>query len=67
MPNGSSQVPFFNLGGGQTLQARVSPLGSDSLKLDIGDVRFHLRVDRVGKVLGGRIPSQDVVAERLSP
>jgi hypothetical protein len=60
----SSQVAFFNLGGGQTLRARISPLGSDSLKLDIGDVRFHLRVDRDGKVLGGRIPSQNVVAER---
>lgn len=61
---GSSQVAFFNLGGGQTLRARISPLGSDSLMLDIGDVRFHLRVDRDGKVLGGRIPSQNVVVER---
>ena len=60
----SSRVPLFNLGGGQTLRARISSLGHDSLKLDIGDVRFHLRVDRDGKVLGGRIPSQDVVAER---
>ncbi|HEV8455394.1 MAG TPA: hypothetical protein VGQ24_10900 [Gemmatimonadales bacterium] len=61
---GASQLAFFNLGGGQTLRGRVSSLGSDSLKLDIGDVHFHLRVDREGRVLGGRIPSQDVVAER---
>jgi hypothetical protein len=61
---GSSQVAFFNFGGGQTLSARMSPLGNDSLKLDIGNVRFHLRVDRDGKVLGGRIPSQDVVVDR---
>jgi hypothetical protein len=61
---GSTRVAFFNLGGGQTLRARISPLGSDSLKLDIGDVRFHLRVDRDDKVLGGRIPSQDVVVDR---
>jgi hypothetical protein len=61
---GSTRVPFFNLRGGQTLRARISPLGSDSLKLDIGDVRFHLWVDRDGKVLGGRIPSQDVVVDR---
>jgi hypothetical protein len=27
-------------------------------------VEFHLRVDGSGRVLGGRIPSQDVVAER---
>jgi hypothetical protein len=59
-----SQLAFFNLGGGQTLVARISPLGADSLKLDIGDVRFHLRVDTQGRVLGGRIPSQDLVVER---
>jgi hypothetical protein len=64
MSQGASHLAFFNLGGGQTVSARMSPLGSDSLKLDIGDVRFHLRVDREGRVLGGRIPSQNVVAER---
>jgi hypothetical protein len=64
MTQGASQLAFFNLGGGQTLSARMSPLGNDSLRLDIGDVRFHLRVDREGRVLGGRIPSQDVVVER---
>jgi len=61
---GASHLAFFNLGGGQTISARISPLGSDSLKLDIGDIRFHLRVDREGRVLGGRIPSQNVVADR---
>ncbi|MFL5403905.1 MAG: hypothetical protein ACJ8BF_13920 [Gemmatimonadales bacterium] len=61
---GSSQLALFNLGGGQTLSARMSPLGRDSLELDIGDVRFHLRIDRDGRLLGGRIPSQDVVADR---
>jgi hypothetical protein len=61
---GASQLAFFNLGGGQTLSARMSPLGGDSLQLDIGDIRFHLRVDGKGRVLGGRIPSQNVVAER---
>lgn len=61
---GASRLAFFNLGGGQTVSARISPLGEDSVKLDIGGVRFHLRVDREGRVLGGRIPSQDVVVER---
>jgi hypothetical protein len=64
MTQGASRLAFFNLGGGQTISARISPLGSDSLKLDIGDIRFHLRVDREGRVLGGRIPSQNVVADR---
>jgi len=63
MPAGS-KVSFFNLGGGQTLDAKLSSLSKDSLKLDIGDIQFHLRVDSTGRVLGGRIPVQDVVVER---
>jgi hypothetical protein len=62
---GESQVSFFNLAGGQTLPAKVSALGSDSVAVEIGNIQFHLRLDREGRVLGGRIPSQDVVAERL--
>ena len=63
-PGGAADVPFFNLGGGQTLSAKLSALGADSLALAIGNVEFHLRVDSEGRVLGGRIPAQDVVAER---
>jgi hypothetical protein len=59
-----SQIPFFNLGGGQTLIARISPLVNDSLRLDIGDIRYHLRVDTAGRILGGRIPVQDVEVVR---
>lgn len=61
----SGQVPLFNLGGGQTVDAKVSPLGADSLALAIGGVEFHLRVDPAGRVLGGRIPSQQLVADRV--
>jgi hypothetical protein len=62
--HGGSQVPFFNLGGGQTLIARITPLGTDSLRMDIGDTRIHLRLDDQGRLLGARIPVQDVVVER---
>jgi hypothetical protein len=65
----AGRVPLFNLGGGglgagQTLDASVSPLGADSLAVAIGTVKFHLRVDPAGRVLGGRILGQEVVAER---
>jgi hypothetical protein len=60
----SKQVPFFNLGGGQTVSGTITSLGSDSLNLAIGDVQFHLRVDPAGRVLGGSIPAQNVVAIR---
>jgi hypothetical protein len=63
-PGGNGEVPFFNLGGGQTVSGKISPLGTDSLNPAIGDVDFHLRVDEAGRVLGGRIPAQDVVVER---
>jgi len=62
--NGGSQVPFFNLGGGQTLVARLTSLQGDSLRMDIGDTRIHLRFDRQGRLLQGRIPVQDLVADR---
>jgi len=64
VPGADADVPFFNLGGGQTVSGRISPLGADSLNLAIGDVEFHLRVDQAGRVLGGRIPAQDVVVDR---
>jgi hypothetical protein len=60
-----TRVPLFNLGGGQTVDGKLSPLGADSLTLAIGAVEFHLRVDRTGRVLGGRIPAQEVVVDRL--
>jgi hypothetical protein len=60
----SAEVPFFNLGGGQTMSGKLTPLGADSLNLAIGDVDFHLRVDPSGRVLGGRIPAQNVVVDR---
>ena len=59
-----TQVPFFNLGGGQTVSAKLSVLGSDSLLLEIGSVRYHLLVDVEGRVMGGRIPAQNVIVDR---
>jgi hypothetical protein len=58
------QVPFFNLGGGQTVSGTLKLVGSDSMALAIGDVEFRLKVDPQGRVLGGAIPKQDVVVDR---
>ena len=63
---GTGAVPFFDLAGGQTLDAEVSPLGADSLSVDIGSVEFHLKVDASGRILGGSIPAQQVVADRTA-
>jgi len=59
-----SQVPLFNLGGGQTALAKLSRTKSDSVQLEIGDVRYDIRVDATGRLLGARILSQGVVVER---
>jgi hypothetical protein len=61
---GGGRVPLFNLGGGQTLDGKIAPLGTDSLTLAIGSVEYHLRVDGGGRLLGARIPSQNVVVDR---
>jgi hypothetical protein len=61
----ASRVAFFNLGGGQTLDAKVARVGADSVTLALGNVEFRLRVDSAGRVLGGAIPSQQLVADRV--
>ncbi|HEU4524563.1 MAG TPA: hypothetical protein VFR62_06045 [Gemmatimonadales bacterium] len=61
---GGKQVPFFNLAGGQTVSGTLTPVGTDSLALAIGEVEFRLKVDPDGRVLGGAIPKQDVLVER---
>jgi len=61
---GLTQVPFFNLAGGQTVSGTLTPVGTDSLTLAIGDVEFRLKVDPEGRVLGGAIPAQNVLVER---
>jgi hypothetical protein len=61
----TKEVPLFNLGGGQTVDGKVATMGNDSLRLAIGTVEFHLRVAPDGRVLGGSIPAQNVVVDRL--
>jgi len=61
----AEQVSFFNLGGGQTVDGKVASMGNDSLSVAIGAVEFHLRVGPDGRVLGGRIPAQNVVVDRI--
>jgi hypothetical protein len=62
--NQGEQVPFFNLGGGQTLVAKLAPMVGDSVRMDIGDTRIHLKLDQQGRLMGGRIPLQDLIVNR---
>lgn len=61
----ASQVPLFNLGGGQTVDGKVAALGADSVSLAIGKVEYHIRLDPAGRLLGARIPAQNLVVDRI--
>jgi hypothetical protein len=62
----SLPVPFFNLGGGQTVIGAVKRVGRDSALVSIGTVEFHLQVDTSGRLLGGGIPAQQLTFMRSS-
>lgn len=60
----SLPVPFFNLGGGQTVVGGVRRLGADSAAVRLGAVEFRVAVDAAGRILGGRVPSQGLLIAR---
>ena len=60
----SVSVPFFNLGGGQTLDGKVLRLADDSAAVRLGSVEFRLHIDPAGRIMGGAIPSQSLVVSR---
>ena len=60
----TTRVYLFNLSGGETAAGTVTRVSPDSVTLAIGNVTFRLRVDPVGRLLGGVIPGQDVRVER---
>lgn len=62
----SLTVPFFNLGGGQTVDGTVRRAGADSTLLHLGPVDFHLAVDRAGRILGGSVPAQQLTITRAA-
>ena len=59
-------VPFFNLGGGQTVTGTVRRVAADSTSIRIGSVEFRLKVDATGRILGGSVPSQGLTISRTA-
>lgn len=60
----SVAVPILVVGGGQTLPANVRFMGADSAVIALGPVLVRARTDRSGALLGGTVPSQDIVIAR---
>lgn len=61
----SLTVPFFNLGGGQTVAGTVRRLGADTASLQLAGVEFRLTLDREGRIQGGTVPSQGLRLVRM--
>jgi len=55
---GSAEIPAWALNGGATLMVSVRSVGADSMILTVAGVEERLKVDAVGRILGGTIPSQ---------
>ena len=55
---GSAEIPAWALSGGATLMVSMRSVGTDSMTLTVGGVQERLRVDAIGRILGGTIPSQ---------
>ena len=43
----------------------MAALGADSVSMAIGTVEYHIRLDSAGRLLGARIPAQNVVVDRI--
>jgi hypothetical protein len=62
----SLEVPFFNLGGGQTVTGLARRYAADSASVRLGTVEFRFEVDSVGRILGGAVPAQGLLITRDS-
>jgi pimeloyl-ACP methyl ester carboxylesterase len=60
----SVRVPVL-VTSGQTLAATVTRAGVDSLVVTLGGVQLRVHTDSVGRLLGARAPSQNVIFQRL--
>ena len=59
------RVPIFLLQGGQTLRATVARIGPDSVSLSMSGTEVRLAVAADGRVLGGRVPAQNLTFHRV--
>jgi dienelactone hydrolase len=63
---GTVEIPYFALGGAMTLPYTLTPVGADSIVAAISGQEMRLRVDAVGRILGGAVAGQKVDILRVS-
>ena len=64
---GIADVPYFSIRGGVTLDVSIRPVGTDSMTATIGQQLERLKVDPVGRILGGIIVGANLEFIRLGP
>jgi dipeptidyl aminopeptidase/acylaminoacyl peptidase len=60
-----SSVPLFVITGGQTFAAAVTPRAADSVTIQVATVALEVASDGVGRILSARVPSQNLIVERI--
>jgi uncharacterized protein len=58
-------VPVFATAGGVTMNATVISVGTDSMVVNVAGQEYRLRVDPVGRILGGVAPAMGVSISRV--
>lgn len=63
---GEMEIPYFALAAGVTLPFKVTPFGNDSLVASVAGQDQRVKVDAVGRILGGTIPKQQLELVRIA-
>ena len=58
-------IPIFATGGGATLNANLTPLGTDSVIVNVAGQEYRLKVDPSGRILGGAAPAVGLTISRV--
>lgn len=64
---GVADIPYFSLSGGMTLDVRVRPVSAESVTVAIAQQVERLKVDPMGRILGGIIVGAGFEFARLGP
>jgi uncharacterized protein len=59
-------IPLLLVQGGQTLDAVVSFIGSDSASVAIAGTEMRVAVDGAGRLTGGAVPAQNITFRRVA-
>ena len=62
----STIVPFFDLGSGRTITAKLKWESADTAVMTIGGAELRMHIDARGRILHATVPMQNVTVERVA-